>query len=273
MSITTDIEVITPDRAAEYLKANDPKNRPVPTKVEQYARAMAAGEFTLNGEPIIFDDREIMIDGQTRCLACIKSGATFTTLVVRGIPYAARETIDTGQARTAGDVLHYRGVTDGRAVASVVRLLLHYEKGTPPKGGASPVEIGRYVEDNAAELDLAAEMYRKSIGSVPGLAGATCGVAYFLAARVDRGMADDFFGRQVIGGLGLEEGSPALALIQRLRNDATLRSSRKLDVIAYAIQAFNLYCRGERVSKLQAPHGGWRASNRPMPGRVTGSSR
>ena len=58
--------------------------------------------------PIVLSPDGQVLDGRTRLNACIRSGATFDTLIVQGVDIAAFETIDSVRKRTLADVLPMR---------------------------------------------------------------------------------------------------------------------------------------------------------------------
>lgn len=122
MKLHSEVELIDPARAAEYLLANC-ANRPLsPTTVERYAQQMKRGLWRLNGEGIIFDRDGNMIQGQHRMHAIIKSGISQSMLVVRGVETEAFETLDTGLKRSPADVLSLAGIRgDNRRLAAGIR--------------------------------------------------------------------------------------------------------------------------------------------------------
>jgi hypothetical protein len=101
-----EIEVITPERAAEML-ANTYGNRPLRAKdVELYASAMRCGNWQLNGATIKVSDKGRLLDGQFRLRACIKAGVLFQTFVAYGVdesmvPYLDTHSRYTPRARMA----------------------------------------------------------------------------------------------------------------------------------------------------------------------------
>ncbi len=89
---------VDPEGAAELLKINI-GNRPVHKgAVERYAKTMADGEWIVSGEGMTVLNG-ILISGQKRCLAIIKSGATIRTPIVFGVDPRSRAVIDGGQPR------------------------------------------------------------------------------------------------------------------------------------------------------------------------------
>lgn len=79
------IEQITPEQAERYLSNNtDINRRRSEHKVERYARFMTAGEWILTPEPIAFDENCMLIEGQHRLAAVVKSGLAQSFWVIRG---------------------------------------------------------------------------------------------------------------------------------------------------------------------------------------------
>jgi hypothetical protein len=81
------MELITPEVAATYLKHNEHNPRKVVSskQVEAYARDMKAGEWFNNGEAIVFDANGNLKDGQHRLLAVVKAGVPVYMFVIRGV--------------------------------------------------------------------------------------------------------------------------------------------------------------------------------------------
>ena len=92
-------ELITPEKAKEYL-ANQFRNRALrPTKIKDYVRQMKTNKWLVNGEPIIFDKSGRLIDGQHRLNAVIQADTPQTFDVRRNVDAAAAASIDTGASR------------------------------------------------------------------------------------------------------------------------------------------------------------------------------
>lgn len=94
------------------LSRNTSNRRPSASRINHLSNQMGSGEWIYNGETIIVDSDDNLIDGQHRLLACIHSGSTFTTELITGIEDSrAFATIDTGKARTGSDVLFIKSGT------------------------------------------------------------------------------------------------------------------------------------------------------------------
>lgn len=108
---------------AEALLHTQRRNRPrYKANFKRLRDAITAGEWKVTGETIIFDDEGHLIDGQHRLLACIASGKAIKTYVVYGaIDEQAQWVIDTGIARTPGDLIHLLGKSDCHHHAATLR--------------------------------------------------------------------------------------------------------------------------------------------------------
>lgn len=89
---------VDPEGAAELLKINIGNRRVHKGAVERYAKAMTDGEWMVTGESMTVSDG-ILINGQKRCLAVIKSGVTIRTPICFGVDLRSRTVIDGAQPR------------------------------------------------------------------------------------------------------------------------------------------------------------------------------
>ena len=107
--ITVSLEVITPDVARSYLQQNildeTVKNRIInKNTVKAYVKDILADRWKV-GAPIIFDDKETMIDGQTRCTSVVTADKAILSLVIRGVGSDIFDVLDSGKKRTHKDAL------------------------------------------------------------------------------------------------------------------------------------------------------------------------
>lgn len=117
------VESIGPSLATQYLERNR-FNRPLSRAVVlNYVDALRAGEWLLNGEAIKFDTNGLLVDGQHRLDAIVRSGVAAQLVVIRDLDPEVFKTLDTGKNRSAGDVLAIKGVKNPNAVGVALRLL------------------------------------------------------------------------------------------------------------------------------------------------------
>lgn len=119
MSITSGVRTITPKQAMEWLDKTT-MQRPVNQRaVDALAAQIKAETFVVNGEGVIIGNNGAVLDGQHRLWACIEANTPFRSLVVEGIDPATFATIDTGKARTGGDIVAL--VTGNKNMPTAVR--------------------------------------------------------------------------------------------------------------------------------------------------------
>lgn len=117
----TRIEIITPEKASEWLTKNR-SNRPLSNKhVIRLASAITNDEWVVNGESVKFNGDDALVDGQHRLNAVIRAGKPIKSYVVRGLGNDAYDTIDQGKARMLGDVLARAGKEHYTRLASATR--------------------------------------------------------------------------------------------------------------------------------------------------------
>lgn len=121
---TAEAVTITPSIATAFMEQNKENRRAVRGVVDRYARDMKRGEWRFTGEAIKFDKNKVLIDGQHRLLACIKSGVSFRSMVMYGLPPETKAVIDTGKSRSISDIMTFSGVMNSARVSSVARMLL-----------------------------------------------------------------------------------------------------------------------------------------------------
>lgn len=118
--ISFEIEVITPEKAREYL-ATSIGNRLIKKDIlTKLKAALTEGTFAVNGETIVFDSNGSLMDGHHRMEAIATSGIPAICLVVRGISRDVWTTMDSGTARSLGDVFRIEGIPNYNSVSTVV---------------------------------------------------------------------------------------------------------------------------------------------------------
>lgn len=123
------LEVITPEKAKDYLATNILNRTVTKPTVDSFRRDMKMGRWQVTGDCIRFNKSGQLFDGQHRLAACIAAETEFTTFVARGMPDSAVDVIDSGRVRAAHDVLTMRGYTNTHMLASAARWLMVMRQG------------------------------------------------------------------------------------------------------------------------------------------------
>jgi len=258
--VETTIERIAPNQAKEYLEKN-PRNRNLRKKtVEFLAAQMVADNWQLNGETIIFDARGNLLDGQHRLNACVEAGKPFTTFVVRGIDANAQSSIDTGIARTAGDVLTMNEISNGARLAAAARVIFAIE-GIGDGDEVQRVSLSTkvphnvvldFVRSNSDILIEGAHTIVKGQGKAILRPPATWCALYYLFASRNRTKAREFFDA-LTSGEELEKDHPVYRLRSLLISNLAQKNikRKKLWYCGIAVKAWNAFLRGEQVRGLK----------------------
>ena len=99
------IVTVTPDLAKEWLRNNN-FNRPLkPRLVDKYVRQILEGNWQRTHQGVAFDGKGLLIDGQHRLHAIVRTGQNVTMLVFLNENQMAHESIDNGKTRSLLDVI------------------------------------------------------------------------------------------------------------------------------------------------------------------------
>jgi hypothetical protein len=264
--LSLEVISITPRIAEDWLSKNTHNRNVRPAMVDAYARDMEAGKWTLNGEAIKFAKGGVLLDGQHRLHAVIKSNTTIKALVVRGVDPDVQDTMDTGAVRKYGDQLRLSGHRNASTLASVARRVVLWESGQRTNTGkikATHSEMAEALERYpgiAESADFADQVRRLS-----GLPASIVGLAHFLFGQIDYEQAVWFLSR-VADGIGLPAGHPVLAFRDRVRKERD-RGGRihETMLLALLINAWNAYRAGETRTRLNLPKGGLNPASFPEP--------
>lgn len=260
------VELVTPELARKWLGRNEKNRSKNIDFIKSLAADMAAGRWRFTGDPIRFDVNGNLVDGQHRLEGVVLSNTPVRMAVMRGLPTDSQEFIDIGRSRTIGDRLKMRGVDNYAVRAGIARVMLGYKIGAVstvvnPKS-VSNSHVIEFLEETNTDYGVAIVNVTKSMKLAP---PAPFGAAAQIAYRVDPQAADTFFGRQLVDGLGLAAGMPALALRNRLLGTNAGSTKDRSDVFWLILRAFVLYQEGRSVSKIQMPKGGWSSETVPHP--------
>ncbi|WP_408935957.1 hypothetical protein ACKFRL_04465 [Corynebacterium marquesiae] len=271
-TIKTDIVTITPQLAAQLLEQNTGNRKVSKANYHRVLEAMSKGEWELNGEAIKIARDGRILDGQHRLMVAAENDLTFQTLVVYGLPDETQDTMDTGKARTASDVLAINGYPSSNNLAAIVSGIIRSERwGLKPATAVgataypvTPKQVLARVQQEPSLVELMQLTIR--IRNKTPLPGKVAGVLYYHFSKIDQQDTDYFFDR-LANGDGLERGNPILTLRETLfslkENTKGARNSQY--IAALVIKAWNKYRRGETCSILRYTPGGAKPESFPEP--------
>lgn len=244
---------VTPALAEQLLGRNDRNRNIRSATVAAYARDMAAGNWLMTGEPIKVAPNGALIDGQHRLLAVIKSGVTVQMVIARGIPAESQRVMDTGDKRSAADMLKMDGHANASNLAASVRFAMALESEKPKEsrnqsGKVTNSEVADFLAQNQdLEAAVAATLhYRNTIDMPPSITA----VAWWTLVRLDSEACETFFA-SIANNQTNGVGDPRNTLIQRLTS-ARKANERLPQTGQYSMlfRAWNAWVKGETLSKL-----------------------
>lgn len=264
-----EVVTITPEYA-EYLLGQNTRNRKIsPSNLNTVISALKRGEWKLNGEAIKVAHDGVILDGQHRLLAVVRTGIPIRTLLITGLAADTQQTMDTGKARSLSDVLGLRGYKNSPSVAATVAAVIRSEdyslRTSVGVTTGYPVTVPQAIARLEAEpslLDLAA--FSRRYAPI-GMAGRVAAVSYYAFSKIDQDDTDHFFDK-LLSGEGLDRGNPILTLRNALLSLRTERGSKNQTyVLAITIKAWNKFRAGDSCSILRFTPGGANPEKFPHP--------
>lgn len=261
--------VITPEMAKEMLEHNS-VNRPIRKRVMiSLARDMATpGGWKLTGDPVLFDTKGNLIDGQHRLTACVQADTPFETWVGTNAEPDVQDVKDTGARRTLSDILHMRGESTSIMLASILRSVAVQDEEYEMKSSyyvPSYTRLLAMYDADPAKFTEATSMAGRTYQSAKMGSQAIWGLLWIRLTEVDYEDADEFFSL-IRSGANLGPGHPVYALrraLSNMENLGALASRRKM--YAMTVKAWNAWRAGTKVQTLAFKSGGKAPEAMPRP--------
>lgn len=174
-----ELKTVTPAIAKQWISKNT-KNRKSAgsSRVCSYTRQMLDGVWGFSGQPIIFSDTDILLDGGGRVSAVIASNCPILSTVIYGVPEEAFAIMDSIKSRSFKDVLEASHILDGETntvigyVASMTKRIMEWTNERYGSHGASTTRISsnhieclNFVEENLIQLRECAKACAEMRGS------------------------------------------------------------------------------------------------------------
>lgn len=244
---------ITPETAERLLRSNTVNRSLREAKVRQYAADMAAGRWTHSADMICISPDGLLLNGQHRLHAVVRSGCTITFAVQRNTPPESMQNMDTGAARKISDVLGWRQEKSAPLLGAACKLVIIYQDGRIYKDNKTQAvshgEIVDFIDMNPQIRDSVA-VGQATYHHVD-CAGSILAAAHFIIADVAGSGAATAFMDRLASRAGEPDGSAVLALDRRLREIRRMRQTyTQREYLALVIKAWNFDIKGAPVSKL-----------------------
>ncbi len=282
-----EIARITPTMARSILQSSvrGTASKVYERKVDDIAKKMMDGEFRFTGLPVTISEDGEVLAGSQYLEACIKSGKSFESVVVRGVSKNCRRTIEMGSTRRLMDHLTSMAKlteTDHRVarriVASAVSLISKFEDGEYNRWAYCPTSESYKIyfanPGIASAVDCMDEyksLIKERIKGEPGVGLHIFGsdqvyvACRFLFGLVNEELASEFFFRLCLVPLNdLGKNDPINTLRVRLaKNDENsttfeyshgkqkiIREYKVQDELGWFISAWNAFYNKKKLSKI-----------------------
>lgn len=262
-----DFMVVTPEIAASWLAEKNIGNRRISqSTVTRYATDMSMGFWKeRTGEPIIFDTRGRLQQGQHRLAALIQAHVSLELMVVFNADPDDFNVLDQGKKRSAGDVLQMHGMPNATNAAAICRmtLLLMHHAGDYWAGvkDVTQQRIVAWASEHKPMAEWAAQIARnaRSLALIPeSQYGA---VALFVRLHSSDMNDWDEFHERVTSGEMLKEGDPEFALRRwAMKRPPVSGSASAQGNTAIVVKAWNAFQTDKQVKTLS-----WKRHEMPMP--------
>lgn len=258
----TGIYAFTRREANSWLRYNYKNRSQRKSGSDGYAQDIINGDYDLNGDtikvsrplqpgedPDIPEGHVLLIDGQHRLQAVVKSNTVFVTCIVSGLAPEVRRTVDSGIKRQFYDVLKMNGEIHASVLSSVIRRARAWELGDRKlylKEGMTKPQGDKYLAQHP-ELRRSVEIASRVGSENPNVRKSVVALAHWLFMQADETKAPEFFAR-VGDRAEMPKEHPIMLLCRRLESD---RSSAKREdrvpdwkQMCYYIRTWNAYLLG-----------------------------
>ena len=255
---------VTPAQAQKWLEGNVDNRNLREQRVIHLSQILQRGEWELTGDAIVFDDQDVLLNGQHRLSAVVVTGIPARFLILRGVPAKVQEVMDQGLSRTLGDQLQRRGVPYYVIVAASLFWLhrLDYSEETGIAHYADPSlrpsfrQLLQLFNENP-ELPEEVHKILRHVKVLKVRTGATLAIYHRLKRIEDDNIdveVDQFFDSWATGA-GLKVDDPIWRLREWCLLDASMRRTRGRSpdyrFVAYVLTAWNKWRDGEAVKQIK----------------------
>jgi hypothetical protein len=248
-------QLVTPEMAKEYLKANT-KNRKVDRfRVNHYAHLLKSGQFMSNGDTIRFDWNGVLIDGQHRLMAIAKTGIAATFIVVKGLNPETFKTIDMGKLRSNSDIFAIEGIKNSTNISSGIGRYLKLMKGMNGSRRANAVEDSITITDIVEEYNKNPEAWQnlysyaiKTSKEAHASISPAAIIAYtsYFSAKTTSEKANDFFTDYVNN-----KGIAGMLYQKLIFNKISKKKLTTSEIHGLIMKAFYYYAKNKEVKILR----------------------
>lgn len=188
------IQLVTPEMAKEFLQRNSNNYRKLSESVvRSYRIDMESGNWKFNGDSVKFNKSGLLVDGQHRLTAIVRSGVSVPMVVITDIDDDVN-IYDIGKARTLKDIAYASGMCYGAHNNTTIGAVSFLIRGAT--GGAVPKQ--KAISIIQKEEQTWSDCYystRRGEGKHPIACRSACVLTVYCLTKQKASMSDvsDFF--------------------------------------------------------------------------------
>lgn len=247
--ISVELVFVTPDLANRWLEKSNTHNRKrSEPRMRLYAGLMKDGQWAFTGETLKFEENNVLLDGQHRLAAVVKSGVGAWFIVIRGLSRDVFRWLDTPMVRNTKHMFDVEGRTHTALLSAACNVM--YEllgMGLIRQRGMTHRDASDILEQHPKLPDFCSRAQKNDGLLIPSV---RC-VMEYITTRANADAAEMFWSA-LDSGAGLENGDAPLTLRNRLAVNAQRRAGRtRNEQMALVAHAWNAFCEGRKILKIQ----------------------
>lgn len=255
--ILSGVLIVDAAQAHLLLKGQAPNRRIRASRVTEFARDMANGDWEMTGEAIKLNPAGDLLDGQHRLLAVLKAdemmpGIGVPMLVVRNVLNKAQRVMDTNTRRTAADQFKIAGYTYAAALAAAAKWAIIWDRQALYSGkdsrNVTHSEQLSFTANNPRLQEIVKQAASKSKYIHMPLGYVACG--WWVLDRIDEDQAEWFFDR-LGDGANMPSDHPIMALRNTLIQLRLQKSNMSGEVhLGLLMRTWNAMRLGKSLGKI-----------------------
>jgi hypothetical protein len=255
MNPKTEDITIDPSMAKEWMATSNINNRKLrPNIVNKYADAMLRKQWIYNAESIKFDKNGVLIDGQHRLQAVIKSNVPLFTQVTTGLSHEAFDTIDDGAPRRAADLIYRAGIKNANSVTSIAKAIVCTDRGYGIYHAVQMALVSKtdqidFCLDNDVKLQEAHRLSKIANAGCPIVLSAWGIAIYLIDREYGSEIVEEFINGAVNGSPYPKDPRNTLRRWVIKTRQASSGQLSSVIQLAHLIKAFNYWMNGRTVIK------------------------
>lgn len=260
IEIKSEILLITPSLAAEFLSRNVKNRKLNNSVVQEYKRQILDGQWQLTPQGISFNEYNELMDGQHRLTAILEANKGVNMFVFYNVPDNSFKVLDTGFKRNTNQIFAMNGIKYAMEKAAGIRRFILMENTSTNalaniknNTNVSSTSIYEYYQNNKILIDDLTSIAIAYYNKTPFFSKANI-LAIILHLHITRkhsiitiqGFFDQLFHGRTINNNGIE------LLRSKLIQSALMPSLKIKETVKLVLlkKVWNAYIKGVKIKKL-----------------------